>query len=240
MIRIHSIETCGTVDGPGIRFVAFMQGCTLRCKYCHNPDTWELNHGKEISIDELFSEIEKYKAYIKFSNGGVTISGGEPLLQAKELTILFKKCKENGIHTAIDTSGAIFNEDVCEMLRYVDLVLLDIKAFDKKIFKEVTGASNKKTGEFIKYISEKDIPIWIRYVLVPGLTDNAEDIKQIGKYVETVNNVERLEVLPFHKMGEYKWKECGYEYTLEKTNEPTQAEVNRVKEILSRYHNKVL
>jgi len=229
--KIHSIETCGTVDGPGIRFVAFFQGCPLRCKYCHNPDTWEYAGGKDITIDELFGEIKKYKSYMKFSGGGVTISGGEPLLQIDFLKDLFIKCKDEGIHTAIDTSGIIFNDKVKEVLKYTDLVLLDIKSYNKKTFKNLTGGDLNNTLLFADYLSKHNIVMWVRFVLVPNLTDNIEDINKLADYLKALNSVERVDVLPFHKMGEYKWKELGYEYILEQTQPPDANLLEKVKQI---------
>jgi len=229
--KIHSIETCGTVDGPGIRFVAFFQGCPLRCKYCHNPDTWKYSEGKEITIDELFDEIKKYKPYMKFSGGGVTISGGEPLLQIDFLKELFIKCKNENIHTAIDTSGVIFNDKVKEVLEYTDLVLLDIKSYNRETFKNLTGGDLNNTLLFADYLSNHNIVMWVRFVLVPNLTDNIEDINKLADYLKTLKSVERVDVLPFHKMGEYKWKELGYEYSLEQTQSPNADLLEKVKQI---------
>ena len=229
--RIHSIETCGTVDGPGIRFVIFTQGCPLRCQYCHNPDTWKVNEGKKISVDELMNEIIKYKSYMKFSKGGVTVSGGEPLLQPHFIEELFKRCKNEGIHTALDTSGYINLEVSKEVLKYTDLVLLDIKSINPSLYKELTGVSNEPTLKLAKYLSDNNIPLWIRYVLVPGLTDKKDDIKSLARFISTLKNIERVEVLPFHKMGEYKWEELGYEYKLKSTPTPSDESVKIAKDI---------
>ena len=223
--KIHSIETCGTVDGPGIRFVIFMQGCPLRCKYCHNPDTWKLGDGTEKTVDEIFDEIKKYKSYMNFSGGGVTITGGEPLLQATFAKELFIRCKEEGIHTAIDTSGYLFNDTIKEVLTYTDLVLLDIKCYDSKQYKYITGAQLEPTIEFINYLGEINKPVWIRYVLVPNLSDNKKHIEALSIFLSKFNNIQRIELLPFHKMGEYKWEELGYKYELTETKEPTKEEI---------------
>ncbi|WP_310604426.1 pyruvate formate-lyase-activating protein [Anaerosporobacter sp.] len=230
--KIHSIETCGTVDGPGIRFVAFLQGCPLRCQYCHNPDTWDTKKGKEYTPEELVSEIVKYKSYMKFSGGGTTFTGGEPLLQADFVKEAFQLCKKNDISTALDTSGFIFNDTVKEVLEYTDVVLLDIKNYDSEVFKTITGVALDNTLAFLDYIREKNIKTWIRYVLVPGLSDNIEAITKLAEHLKDYPNVSRIELLPFHKMGEYKWEELGYTYSLKETSEPSLALVNEVKSIL--------
>ncbi|GMQ60813.1 pyruvate formate-lyase-activating protein [Vallitalea maricola] len=234
--KIHSIETCGTVDGPGIRFVIFMQGCPLRCKYCHNPDTWKLGDGEEKTVEELILEIKKYKSYMKFSGGGVTVTGGEPLLQGKFVTELFKRCKEEGIHTAVDTSGYIFNDTTKEVLDYTDLVLLDIKCYDSDRYKYITGVSLDPTISFMNYLGELNKPVWIRYVLVPGLSDNEEHIKNLSIFLSNFNNIERIELLPFHKMGEFKWEELGYTYELGDTKEPTKEEVIKAMSIIKEHN----
>ncbi|ONI38989.1 pyruvate formate-lyase 1-activating enzyme [Candidatus Epulonipiscium fishelsonii] len=233
---IHSVETCGTVDGPGIRYVLFMQGCNLRCQYCHNPDTWKLTDGKEMDTEILIKEIVKYKPYMKSSGGGVTISGGEPLLQPEFVADLLKKCKKHGIHTAIDTSGFIAIEKAKPVLDYLDLVLLDIKSFNPEIYKDLTSVSVDPTLKFAKYLNERNIPIWIRYVLVPNITDNPKDINNLAKFLTTLNNVERIDVLPFHKMGEFKWEALGYEYKLKDISEPTQKSVTDAKNIFKKYN----
>ncbi len=222
MAKIHSIESCGTVDGPGIRFVVFTQGCPLRCQYCHNPDTWKISDGKETSSDELVTEALKYQSYMKFSGGGVTVTGGEPLLQVDFVKEFFTKLKKNGIHTAIDTSGYIFNDKVKEVLDLTDLVLLDIKHFDPTHYKHLTGVDIQPTLDFLDYLGEKGIQVWIRYVLVPGLTDQMEHIEGLSKHLSQYSNIDRIELLPFHKMGEYKWKELGLTYKLKDTSEPTK------------------
>ena len=238
--RIHSIETCGTVDGPGIRFVIFMQGCPLRCKYCHNPDTWKLGDGEEKTVEELISEIKKYKSYMKFSGGGVTVTGGEPLLQGKFIKELFKKCKEENIHTAVDTSGYIFNDITKEVLDYTDLVLLDIKSYNKNSYKYITGVELDPTLNFMEYLGKINKPVWIRYVLVPGLSDNEESIKGLSLYLSNFRNVDKIELLPFHKMGEFKWKELGYDYELSNTEEPTKKEIIKAMSIIKEHNMNVV
>lgn len=237
--RIHSLESFGTVDGPGIRFVVFMQGCPLRCKFCHNPDTWEVNKGTIYSPEQLTEEIIKYKSYMEFSGGGVTFTGGEPLYQAEFILEVCKLLKPYGISVAIDTSGYIWNETVSEVLEYTDLVLLDIKNYDPIVYEEVTGVPLAPTLKFLDYLGEKNISTWIRYVLVPQLTDNLDSVKKLSAHLDRFLNIVKIELLPFHKMGEYKWKELGLNYTLADTNEPEKALIQEVKEILESNGKKV-
>jgi pyruvate formate lyase activating enzyme len=238
--RIHSLESCGTVDGPGIRFVVFMQGCPLRCQYCHNPDTWKISDGREMEVQELVDEIIKYKSYMHFSGGGVTITGGEPLLQAPFVLELLKACKELGIHTAIDTSGYLYNDTIKEILDYTDLVLLDIKVYNMTKYKDLTGVELNPTLTFMSYLAKINKPTWVRYVLVPNLTDHEEDIEALAKFLSEFKNIEKLELLAFHKMGEYKWEELGYDYKLKNTPEPSQAQLIKAKEIFEKYQLKVI
>ncbi len=237
--RIHSLESFGTVDGPGIRFVVFLQGCPLRCRFCHNPDTWEVHKGTEYTPDQLYEEIIKYKSYMDFSRGGVTFTGGEPLLQAEFILEVVKKLKGQGISVAIDTSGFIWNEAVQEVLRYTDLVLLDIKNYDPIVYKEVTGVPLDPTLRLLNYLRENKIETWIRYVLVPGLTDNLDSVRKLSDHLDLYPNVSRIELLPFHKMGEYKWKEMGLSYTLSDTKEPDKALVAQAREIFESNGKKV-
>lgn len=227
--KIHSIETGGTVDGPGIRYIVFFQGCPLRCLYCHNPDTWKMEEGKDYELYELFNDIKKYTTFMKFSGGGITASGGEPLMQAEFVKELFKLCRQSNISTALDTSGSILNDKVKEVLEYTDIVLLDIKQFDRTGFKSLTSKEPDTTLSFAEYIAEKNICVWLRYVLVPGLTDNIAQISEMADYVKKLGNVERVDILPFHKMGEYKWKELGYDYKLWNTREPSEELIEKVK-----------
>jgi pyruvate formate lyase activating enzyme len=218
---IHSLESCGTVDGPGIRFLIFTAGCPLRCLYCSNPDCRNLESGKKVSVDELVTEIQKYTSYMKASGGGVTISGGEALFQPEFVKEIFRRCKELGIHTALDTSGFCNLESAKYVLEFVDLVLLDIKSFDPVTYTKVTSVSIEPTLALAKYLNETNKPTWIRFVLVPDLTDDPKNISSLADFIATLNNVERVEVLPFHKMGEYKWQELGFEYLLKNTPTPS-------------------
>lgn len=234
--KIHSVETCGTVDGPGIRYILFTQGCPLRCKYCHNPDTWKMNDGKEEDTASLIQDIKKYKSFMNCSGGGMTVSGGEPLLQPDFVKDLFMKCKEEGIHTCLDTSGFVAIEKADPVLDYTDLVLLDIKSYNPHVYKELTGVSLDPTLAFANHLKERNIPVWIRYVLVPNLTDNEKDIEELAKFLSTLSNVQRVDILPFHKMGEFKWEQLGYEYSLLDTEQPSKSEVEKAKTIFQKYN----
>lgn len=233
--RIHSIETCGTVDGPGIRFIIFTQGCFLRCLYCHNPDTRNPHGGSEVTVDELISEIQKYRSYMRFSGGGVTISGGEPLMQPEFVKEIFRRCKELGIHTALDTSGFPSLTESKPVLEFVDLVLLDIKSFNPQIYLQATGAAVEPTLEFARYLSEINKPTWIRFVLVPNLTDDPDNIERLAEFISQFKNVEKVELLPFHKMGEYKWEKLGYPYLLKDTQPPNFEQIQQAKDCFLRY-----
>ncbi len=231
--RIHSFESFGTVDGPGIRFVVFMQGCSLKCKYCHNRDTWDLCGGTMYSISDVLTKIEKYKNYFIPSGGGVTISGGEPLLQLGFVTELVAKLKKEGIHTAIDTSGNFaLTEDIKKLIDLTDLFLLDIKCINDEICKDLTGVSNKQELAFAKYLSDIQKDIWIRQVLVPGITDKAEDLHKLKEFISSLSSVKKVEVLPYHSMGRFKWEELGFEYTLDGVPEATLEDVEKAKKIL--------
>ena len=231
--RIHSIESFGTVDGPGIRFVLFMQGCSLKCKYCHNRDTWNAHGGKLMSLEEILNKIERYKSYIIPSGGGVTVTGGEPLLQVKFVTELFKELKKRGISTAIDTSG-MFNitDDIKEVLKYTDLVLLDIKHINSKKCKDLVGFTNTKELAFAKYLSDNNIPVWIRQVIVPGITDDEKDLLKLKEFINSLKNVKKIEVIPYHELGKYKWESLELKYELEGTPPASFEDIKRVKKIL--------
>ncbi len=237
--QIHSVESCGTVDGPGIRFVIFTQGCPLRCLYCHNPDCRHIEEGKETTVDELMAEIQKYRSYMRFSGGGVTVTGGEPLMQPEFVREIFRRCKALGIHTAIDTSGYVTLNAAKPVLDYVDLVLLDIKSFDPKTYVKVAGVAIAPTLQFAQYLSSIKKPAWIRFVLVPGFTDASENVEGLAKFIATLDNVEKVEILPFHKMGEYKWEQLGYEYQLKETPAATPEQVERTVEIFKKHGLKV-
>lgn len=231
--KVHSIESFGTVDGPGIRFVLFLQGCHLQCKYCHNRDTWDINGGEYKSVDEIVEKINRYKNYIIPSGGGVTVTGGEPLIQASFVLELFKKLKEKGIHTCVDTSGMFaLTDGIKEVLKYTDLVLLDIKHIDDEKCKELVGVSNKKELEFARYLSDNNIKMWIRQVLVPGYTDDEQDLLKLKDFLATLKTIEKVQILPYHNMGKYKWEKLGLEYPLEGVREASQEDVDRAKKIL--------
>ncbi len=231
--KIHSIETFGTVDGPGIRFVIFMQGCTLKCKYCHNRDTWNLHSGTTRTVPELIKEILNYKSYMDNSGGGVTVSGGEPLLQAEFVTELFKELKNLGIHTALDTAGSLpISQQIKELLKYTDLVILDIKHIDEKKAIHLTGFSNKNNLDFARYLSNLKIPVWIRQVLIPKYTDDKFDLQKLKKFIDSLENVEKVEILPYHDLGKFKWKELGDVYELENVSPPTEEDIKKAKLIL--------
>lgn len=230
--KIHSFESFGTVDGPGIRYVIFLQGCHLKCKYCHNRDTWDMNGGFYSSLDEIMNKIDNYKNYIT-PNGGVTVTGGEPLLQVHFLIELFKRLKEKNIHTCIDTSGMVdITDDIKLLLSYTDLVLLDIKHIDPAKCKELVGFSNEKEINFAKYLSENGIDMWIRQVLIPGYTDDENDLKKLRNFINCLDTVKKVELLPYHDMGKYKWKKLGFNYELENIKAPTNDEIKKAKEIL--------
>ena len=222
--RIHSTESFGTVDGPGIRYVVFMQGCPLRCLYCHNPDTWATQGGREIEAGEIISEYLKNKAF--YSKGGITVTGGEPLLQAEFVSELFALSKEYGIHTALDTSGATFSEKNSEKIDKVldntDLVMLDIKHIDSECHKKLTGVSNENILKFAKHLEKRNIPLWIRHVVIEGYTDDEKHLTDLGKFIGGLKNLKALDVLPYHTLGKAKYKQLGIPYPLAGV-EPTDA-----------------
>lgn len=231
--KVHSIESFGTVDGPGIRFVLFLQGCHLQCKYCHNRDTWDLNGGEYKSIDDIFEKIKRYKNYMMLSGGGVTVTGGEPLLQVNFLIELFKRLKKEGIHTCIDTSGIVtITDDIKEVLKYTDLVLLDIKHIDDEKCKKLVGVSNKRELEFAKYLSDNKIKIWIRQVLIPGYTDDEQDLLKLKEFINSLKTVEKVQILPYHDMGKFKWEKLCVNYELENVRTANQDDVDRANKIL--------
>ena len=229
--NIHSIESFGTVDGPGIRMVIFMQGCPMRCKYCHNPDTWNFDENKKISVDEILKKYDSIKEFLK--NGGITVTGGEPLSQIEFVIELFKKAKEKNIHTTLDTSGVTFNpsntEKIDELLKYTDLILLDIKHIDDVEHKNLTGFSNKNILEFAKYLSEKEIPMWVRHVVVPTLTNNENNLTELGKFMAHLKNLKALDILSYHNMAVPKYENLGIEYPLKGLPELTKEEALKAK-----------
>ncbi len=231
--RIHSFESFGAVDGPGIRFIIFMQGCGLRCMYCQNRDTWDVNSGNKYTVDELLKQILKYKNYFKTSGGGVTISGGEPLLQVDFLIELFKELKKLNISTAIDTSGNFpITEKIKEIIDLTDLFLLDIKCINDTVCKKLTGVSNKLELNFAKYLSENNKSMWIRQVLVPGYTDNEEDLLKLKDFLSELKTVEKIDILPYHNLGKFKWENLHVDYPLENVRTATDKDVARAKTIL--------
>lgn len=231
--KIHSFETLGAVDGPGIRFILFMQGCNLRCKYCHNRDTWCLTGGKEYSVNDIYEKIMRYKNYFIASHGGVTASGGEPLLHTDFLIELFKKLKLENIQTAIDTAGMFdITENIKELINLTDLFLVDIKCINDEICKELTGVSNKLELEFAKYLSSINKDAWIRQVLVPGYTDKEEDLLMLKDFLHSLTNVKHIDILPYHDIGRYKWENLNVEYPLKGIRTANNDDVKRAKEIL--------
>ena len=229
--RIHSVETLGAVDGPGIRFVIFFQGCPLRCLYCHNPDTWNPEEGRVVTVSELMAEAGRYRSYMRASGGGVTASGGEPLLQADFIAAFFERCREKGIHTALDTSGCINLTQAAPALMQTDLVLLDFKAFDPEKFQKLTGMPMENLIKTCNFLENRRIPARLRFVVVPGLTDDMNEIRGMAHYLSGFANIERVELIPFHKMGEYKWRELGLSYSLTDTPTPHPEVMRQAREI---------
>ena len=213
--NIHSVESCGTVDGPGIRFVVFTQGCPLRCQYCHNPDTWEFKDNQKMSVEEILKQYEGVKEFCK---SGITVTGGEPMAQMEFVTELFKQARAKDIHTALDTSGIFFNrantEKIDELLKYTSLVLLDIKHIDDEEHKKLTKHSNKNILDFARYLSETKKPMWVRHVVVPNITFKEEYLKRLGEFLGTLHNIVALDVLPYHDMAIPKYENLGIEYPL--------------------------
>lgn len=234
---IHSTESFGSVDGPGVRFLIFFSGCPMRCKFCHNPDTWDMMSGEKTDSDALVKKALRFRAYWK-QDGGVTVSGGEPLMQIDFLIDLFKKLKENDVHTVIDTSGAPFTRDdpffskFKELMRYTDLLLVDIKHIDPDKHRELTGRPNDNIRDMMHYLSEINKPIWIRHVLVPGWSDNRIYLTKTREFIDTLSNVEKVEVLPYHTLGIHKWEALNLKYPLEGIDPPTDDSIRTANEIL--------
>ncbi|MEM9160732.1 MAG: pyruvate formate-lyase-activating protein [Verrucomicrobiota bacterium] len=231
--HVHSVETCGTVDGPGLRYVLFASGCPLKCQYCHNPDAQGKPCGEVRSAADVLADLKKYRNFIR--SGGLTISGGEPLMQSEFAHAIFQGAKEMGIHTALDTSGFLGVKAGDEMLESIDLVLLDIKSWIPKVYRETTGVMIDPTIRFAKRLNALGKPTWIRFVLVPGLTNGEENIEGLASFISTLRNVERVEILPFHKMGESKYEELGMDYKLAATPVPNAKEMLRAKRIFRKY-----
>jgi pyruvate formate lyase activating enzyme len=236
---INSTESFGSVDGPGIRFIIFMQGCQMRCKFCHNPDTWALKNDKaqKRTVDDVLAEALKFKSFWG-SRGGITVSGGEAMLQMPFVTALFTKAQALGIHCTLDTCGQPFSrepkilEKIDQLLAVTDLVLLDIKEINDLRHRDLTGHKNSNILEFSRYLSDKAMPVWIRHVLIPGETDFDDDLLALGQYVKTLKNVQKFEILPYHTMGEFKWKALGWSYPLAGVKPPTAERVSNAKKLM--------
>lgn len=232
--NIHSIESCGTVDGPGIRFVVFMQGCPMRCKYCHNPDSWSTDKNKIMTVDEILDKYEGVKEFVK--SGGMTVTGGEPLLQVDFVTELFRRSKMRKIHTALDTSGVLFDKNntdkIDRLLKFTDLVLLDIKHINDEEHKKLTGHSNKSILDFAKYLSDKKVPVWIRHVVVPGITDDENSLSDLGRFLAGLNNIKALDILPYHNMAISKYENLGMDYPLKDVQPATKEQAIKARDII--------
>ena len=234
---VHSLESFGSVDGPGVRYVIFLSGCAMRCQFCHNPDTWNMKDGKEYTADQLLKIALRYKSYWG-EKGGITVSGGEPLLQMEFLTELFKKAKEAGIHTTLDTSGNPYtvkepwHAQWLELMKYTDLVLLDIKQIDEQEHRKLTGQTGENILAMARELSDMEKPVWIRHVLVPGGSDKDEYLYRLADFIHTLKNVQRVEVLPYHTLGTFKWEKLGIPYPLEEVKPPTQERIDNARRIL--------
>ena len=239
---IHSIETCGTVDGPGLRYVIFLQGCPMRCQYCHNPDTWEPGKGDQMTVDEVLKSFYNNTAF--YRNGGVTVTGGEPMMQMDFLIELFTKLRADGVHTCLDSSGIMFRPENPEFMEKMEklaavtnLVMLDIKHIDDDKHKVLTAHSNKNILAFARYLNEKNIPIWIRHVIVPGITLYRDYLERLGEFMATLNNVKALDVLPYHSMGIEKYKKLNIKYRLDKTLDMDKERCKQLQELLYKIDN---
>ena len=235
---IHSIESFGSVDGPGVRYVIFVKGCNMRCQFCHNPDTWTTKDADWQTADEVLKKALRYKNYWG-EKGGITVSGGEPLLQIDFLIELFRKAKKNGVHTTLDTSGNPFTREepyfskFNELMKYTDLFVLDIKHIDDEEHKKLTGQTNKNILDMAQYLSKNGKKMWIRHVLVPGITTDERYLKQLREFIDTLKTVDRVEVLPYHTLGVFKWKELGIPYQLDGVEPPTEEQIECAKRILN-------
>ncbi|XKM13973.1 pyruvate formate lyase 1-activating protein [Orbaceae bacterium ac157xtp] len=239
--RIHSFESFGTVDGPGIRFIVFFQGCLMRCLYCHNRDTWDLKAGREVTVEELMREIVTYKHFIIPNGGGVTASGGEAMLQAEFVTAWFKACKEEGISTCLDTNGyaRVIDDSVHALMEQTDLVMLDLKQMNDEIHQKLVGVSNKRVLEFAEYLKKINKRTWIRYVVVPGWSDDDDSAHRLGKFIQGMDNIQKVEMLPYHKMGAFKWTTVGDKYMLEGVEPPPRETMDRIQGIIASYGHEV-
>ena len=240
--HVHSVETCGTVDGPGIRFIIFLQGCMMRCKYCHNRDTWDLEGGKDMTVDELMAELLQYRHFMNASGGGITISGGEAMLQPEFVKAMFEACRLEGIHTCLDTNGFVrrIDDSTKAVLDVADLVLLDVKQMDNKKHIDLTHVSNKYTLDFANYLAEQNQPVYLRYVVVPGYSDSLEDAHELGKFIAPMKNIEKIEMLPYHELGKHKWTAMGEIYPLDGVRPPSHEVMEEVQKVLQQYHDNVI
>lgn len=235
--RIHSVESFGSADGPGVRYIVFLKGCNMRCQYCHNPDTWAKDGGELMTPEEVLKKALRYKTYWK-EKGGITVSGGEALLQIDFVTELFRLAKEKGVNTCLDTSGNPFSLEepfkskFDELMKYTDLFMLDIKHIDDAAHRKLTGQTNQNILEMAAYLSDHGKAMWIRHVLVPGITTDEDELHRLRSFLDTLKTVERVEVLPYHTLGVFKWKELGIPYQLEGVDPPTKEQIDRAKEIL--------
>lgn len=235
--RIHSVESFGSADGPGVRYIVFLKGCNMRCQYCHNPDTWAKDGGELMTPEEVLKKALRYKTYWK-EKGGITVSGGEALLQIDFVTELFRLAKEKGVNTCLDTSGNPFSLEepfkskFDELMKYTDLFMLDIKHMDDAAHRKLTGQTNQNILEMAAYLSDHGKAMWIRHVLVPGITTDEDELHRLRSFLDTLKTVERMEVLPYHTLGVFKWKELGIPYQLEGVDPPTKEQIDRAKEIL--------
>jgi len=227
--HVHSWEVGSTVDGPGLRFVAFLTGCFLRCQYCHNPDTWHKHNGRPVTVARAMQEIKKYAQVLKISKGGITISGGEPMVQKAFAMQIFKRCKQLGLHTCIDTAGRLGERMTDEDLQYIDLHLLDIKSGDPVIYEQLTRQPLQPTLDYARRLSDLGRPMWVRYVLVPGLTDGFDNVEKVAEVCAGLKSLERVEILRFHQMGKDKWEQLGLEYPLKDVEPPSPELTERVR-----------
>jgi pyruvate formate lyase activating enzyme len=232
---LHSCESCAIGDGPGIRFAVFLQGCPLRCRYCHNPDTWRPRTGREVTVEQVLAEIRKYRSYMSRSNGGVTLTGGEPLFQPEFAAELLEACQREGIHTAVDTAGSVPAASVARLLEATDLVLHDLKSIDPEQHRALTGVPLEPVLEFARELAALRKPTWIQHVLVPGITARDDLLEKLAAFVASLGNVEQVVVLPFHKLGEAKWEALGIPYTLAATPPASAEEVARAEAIFVRH-----
>jgi pyruvate formate lyase activating enzyme len=239
LARVHSFESMGTVDGPGTRFVVFLQGCQFRCNYCHNRDTWDAEGGRLYAVTDLLSEITPYLPFINASGGGVTVSGGEPLLQREFVRVLFKVLRLQGIHTCLDTNGyvppASYDDELDKLVRCTDLVLLDIKQIDERKHQSLTQVSNKHTLRFARYLSDMGRPVWIRHVVVPGYSDDPDDIRRMAEFLAPMTNVQKIELLPYHRLGAHKWDAYARTYPLRDVPPPSPSNMQALKAVFDEF-----